>query len=374
MNTNFSNGLIYSWDRKNNNLVYSNNTVSIKIHNNKPIIASFAHGPRDYYQEISTGSWSITTTEKTWLLARLDNFTGRLELVTSTISPENCFGAEFPENPTIGDFFFNHLLNRMFTWTGYKWLNIIQVTIGYVENEKTYPSNTGTQVSLNKVAKPAAILRDQNQLPLIKLEDNLYNYFLTENDNINSKNKKTGINNFKYGRLYYYLIAGESIPAYSLISIDENGNAINATNTSNNPVKRAIGMSVQAAEIDGIVKFVTSGEVTNKSWVLPFAINSKIFLDYSGNFTSLVNTEELIQCVGRVINPNTIELDTTDYIIMNPTMTPSVTPSLTPTITPTISITPTVTPTVTPTITPTTSITPSVTATITPTVTPTVTP
>jgi hypothetical protein len=183
MNIRFTNGLIYSWDRKNNPLILSDGVVSIKTFNKKPISASFAHGPRDYYAEIPSGSWNITTTERTWLTIVLDNFSSEFMYVTTTINPTNNYGPEFPDTPVIGECFFHHLHNRMFIWSGAKWINIIQVTLGYVENNKTYPENSGTQVGLNKVSSPTAILKDQAGLPIIKFMDEHYHYFLTERDN-----------------------------------------------------------------------------------------------------------------------------------------------------------------------------------------------
>lgn len=182
MNIRFSNGLIYSWDKKNNPLIYNNGIVSIKLYNKKPIVACFAHGQKNYYIEVASGNWRVASNNKTWLLAVLDNFTGELSLQTTMTNPGNSYGVEFPLSPIIGDYFFHHLENRMFTWSGSKWINIIQVTIGSIENGKVFPENVGTQVALNKVVSPATIVKDESNLPILRFTDNGYHYFLTDKD------------------------------------------------------------------------------------------------------------------------------------------------------------------------------------------------
>jgi len=333
-----------------------------------------AHGIRDYFIEIQdkTNAWNVTTTEKTWLLLRLNNFTGKLEYITTTINPENRFGTDFP-SPDIGDTFFNLSNNRMFQWNGYQWVNIIQIIVATCENNKVQPYHTGTQVASSRVATSGNILQSKNHIPL-RIQDGDNYSFTTEvdyEDNINTWKNST---NILLNNSTYYGIAGEYIPALSLLTMDSNGNIVVADNST-----PFFAISIGNFSIGQIVKFITRGEIVNNSWLFePQQTNKNLFCDENGQLTTNITVTDsgIIQKAGIILGRNIIDFYPQEPIYLNPSPTPSVTPTVsnTPTTTPTMSVTSTVTLSVTPTVTPTSTVTPTVTPSVTATVTPTVTP
>ena len=253
--TDFSNGLIYVWDKKHNPLKYSNGYVSI-VNNKKVMSATLSHGVRDYYVELKDkqNAWQVNPNTKTWLLLRLNNFTGKIEYVSSIINPENKFGIEFPTSPIINQVFFNLSSNRMFEWNGYEWINIIQVIVGTCLNGVTIPSHSGTQVASSRPSSAALILQSKNNIPL-RLQDGDNYSFMTKvdhNDNINTWKNST---NILLDNSTYYGIAAENIPAFRLLSIDANGQIIIA----NNITTVFFAMSTHDCLQGQVVKFITRG-------------------------------------------------------------------------------------------------------------------
>lgn len=374
----FSNGLIHIWDGKNNPLKYSNGYVSI-VNSKTPISCTLSHGIRDYYIELKdkSNAWQITSTEKTWLIFRLNSFTGQHEYITTTIDPENKFGIDFP-SADINETFFNLSNNRMFQWNGYTWNNIIQVVVGTCTNGIVLPYHVGTQVASSRHTSSSSILQSKNHIPL-RLQDGEYFSFMTEVDHVDNINSWKNSTNILLNNSTYYGIAAENIPAFRLLSIDANGEIIIANNI--NTVFFAI--STHDCLQGQVVKFITRGEILNNAWIFSSdQINKNLFCDIDGRLTLNISGSSIIQKAGTVIGRDLIDFHPREPIYLNPSASVVILPSptATPTQTPTSTVTPTVTPsvtrTVTPTVTPTVTrtVTPSVTRTVTPTVTRTVTP
>lgn len=326
----FSNGLIYAWDGKNNPLKYSNGYVSI-INNKMPISCTLSHGIRDYYVELKdiTNAWRITSTEKTWLILRLNSFTGQKEYITTTINPEDKFGIDFP-SAEINETFFNLSNNRMFQWNGYTWNNVIQIIVGTCANGVALPYNVGTQVASSRNTTSSSILQSKNHIPL-RLQDGEYFSFMTEIDHVDNINSWKNSTNILLNNSTYYGIAAENIPAFRLLSIDANGEIIIANNDT-----VFFAISTHDCLQGQVVKFITRGEVLNNLWLFTSEqINKNLFCDSNGQLTLNISTSNIIQKAGTVLGRDLIDFHPREPIYLNPT--PSATPIVTPTVTPTPS-------------------------------------
>jgi hypothetical protein len=313
--TNFSNGLIYSWDGINNPLKYSNGYVSIK--NTKKLIScTMSHGIRNYYIELKdkNNAWHINSSEKTWLLVQLNNFTGELQYITTTINPENKFGTTLPNQINIGEMFFNLTNNRMFQWNGYNWVNIIQIIVGTCQNGVVNISHTGTQVGSTKPSFCSTILQSRNGIPL-RIQDGEYYSFMTQmdyKDNVNSWKTST---NILLSNSIYYGVASENIPHLSLLSIDNNGNIVKANNIN----KVAFAISMGNFSIGQVVKYITRGEIVDNSWIFgPDEINKNLFCDENGRLTTHLAKSNIIQKIGTIIGRDIIDFYPQEPIYLNP--------------------------------------------------------
>jgi hypothetical protein len=289
-----------------------------------------SHGIRDYYVEIKdkTNAWYINSSHKTWLLLRLNNFTGAMEFVTTTINPENNFGTEFPDSPTIEETFFDISSNRMFLWNGYSWINIIQIIVATYLNGVVTPLHVGTQVSSSRPSYAGIILKSRNNIPL-RVQDSEYYSFMNEVDHIDNTNTWKNSSNILLSNSVYYGIATENIPAYSLLSIDQNGGIVVANNT--NRVFFAITLGEYS--VGQVVRLITRGEIINKAWLFtPDNINKNLFCDSNGQLTLSTQDSSIIQKAGTIIGQDIIDFYPQEPIYLNPSPTPTPTPSVTPSL------------------------------------------
>lgn len=304
--TNFANGIIYIPQEKEKPLMYDGTYVSIQ-NLKKPISVTLSHGPNNYYIELSNKKnvWEITNSSKKWLCVRLNNFSAELEFVVLDNSPDNKFGKEFPHNPAINDLFFNISLNRFFYWDGYKWINIVQVTIATIENGIINLKNPGTQVGINSITTSNKIYKENNKV-IRNIDENGYYYFSVHIPTINN-NEKNKFKNISLKNSISFNVAAEYIPAFSLVSLDENSKIVLAD--SENRV--AYAMCIEECNINEVCKIVHSGEVFNRNWSFDtqnIENQSKLFLSSSGQFDTHLQNNNIIQQVATIICKNKINL------------------------------------------------------------------
>lgn len=328
MNVNLTQGIIIP-KNKTNYLVRANGNINLVVRDTIRVI--FAHGPANYLIEESSNvntAWSgpFSDTKSYWFYWDISTETGQLSYGITEVEPS--FGTTLPGSPIVDQHFFDKSDNYMKVWNGGKWIQKIRVFSGSLINGRLLGYGNSSQVDLygNYNAEKIAVF-DAKQVGRREVDYENFE-FLTEED--------TGLlSNFLVGKLDLSATVGENIPAYSPITLNDNGEWIRFQ--SSNVSKEAIGLSSSSWLAGEKRTMISKGFVTNRvSWKWRSLPNTPLFVDSSGNLTVQPPSSGVIQKIGHVVSPTTIFVNIQRGVQIDITPTPSVTlsPPVTPTPTP----------------------------------------
>jgi hypothetical protein len=382
MHLNFSQGIVNAQTTPSLFLQLHGSNVTL-LAAKVPVVLNFAHGQENYVYTISsdvTNAWkSLNST--CWLYWDIDLITAKLTFGSTEHAPS--FGTTYPTSPVINQHFFDSVKNKMYTWTGQYWVEVVRVFAGEIANGVVLPFAFSSQVNKNTPCVAGNILFDFQHRPIKIFDQDGTFHFLSDAqlDNFHHTNKE----NFQFERVKLNSIANENLLTYHCVRWNDDNKIVSASYLDLNPAMAVVARDTISGDI---VELITRGFVKNPNWAFPYPPNTPLFVGVDGELSVIVPTTGSIQYIGYIVNPKTVFLMFDRQILINPvdvsptpsrtasqTPTPTVTPTNTKTPTPTPSTTRTApvtpTPTHTPSQTPTNTATPSLTRSQTPTPTPT---
>lgn len=320
MKLNFRQGIV-STSTTSNFLSYNQTSSSVDIvstsnaGNEAPITITAAFLDDDYLYEQNgelvsawgpfswNSAWGTEPGTVTWYLYwDINQFTGAVTRGYTHAPIIASTGA--PTSPLIDQHWFDLATNQMMVWNGTQWSIVIRVFAGYFGSTSNIvtPYPTGSQVGLGNLSvdiDAGYILYGAN-LQAIRTT---LGRFLTTATNILTNPSGSFTSPVQLETLSTSLIAMESIPAFSAIYTDGNGNAGLASATD--VTKTAIGIATTNANPGTAVSVVYYGAVYNSLWNWNVASGKNL---YAGTAGALVQGAPGAAGtkIGSILNSNTI--------------------------------------------------------------------
>lgn len=332
------------------------NGSSIDIITDIPIILTASEADTDYLiKESATtirDAWSIPSSYDTlWLYWDIDKITGQLSRSYTALDP---FAYIIPpNNPSVGQMYYDHTEYRFKSWDGQYWKDVIRVFAAKLSNNiLTLQSVGSSQVNELTPCQADYIVYGIDRYPIYHYEDKWYTFY-----------NKTTIKNFKQDQTdtftYEKIVNSkgkniDNLSTYRCVSWKAYNTLQYAdpANTDDQPAFALILMN-DSNEVSSVW---FQGFLQSNSFNWTVYPNTKLYVGSQGIITTEFDTTYSCQCIGYIVNNDTIYVDFGEYYKFGTTaISPSITPSVTQSPTPSSSITASVTPTITPTPTPTIS-------------------
>lgn len=316
MNLNFIQGIVSTDKSIKSFLKLIGNNVSLII-NSLPLILTFSHGEYNYLKTIEKSvlnAWIINPNlDNSWLYADIDVLTANISFGAISNAPTS--GDSFPVDPIINHHHYDKISKKLYVFDGYDWINKIRIFLGTINDKQLSQYPLGSQVNMVYQNESNEIYLTSEKLPVHQFDDEGF-HFLTKNAISDKYTEST--NTLQYSQIKNTGIAGENIQKYKLLSWNSNGHLVNASYTDTFPV---IGMSESKILTGNIANFINYGIVKNKSWNLPYVQNvyTPIFVGENGNITTSLSEEYSNQKIGFLLSHNSIFLNISNKIFINPT-------------------------------------------------------
>lgn len=283
-----------------------------------PTVVAFAHGTANYlFTESRTidNAWVGNFANKdTWLYWDLNLKTGVRTFGSTSVVP--VYGSTAPRNPVTGQHWFDTVNTTMFEWVG-AWNPVVRVFAAKYKTGSTFESMStaptklafgGTQASIQKPINAGAIMFDAAGNPLKSSNGHFY----TTADGF-----VTGVATAAAVKIESILvdgIAGESIPAYSVVHFSD-FNTIRLANQYSAATK-VVGLVSVDAFTGMDVQVATNGIIVNPAWAWT-AVNKLLYVNQTGK---IVDAPVIAQQapIGIVVNPTTISLSVPSAINIGP--------------------------------------------------------
>ena len=252
----------------------SNNPTFLSVNGNyvdlvvspDPTIIAFIHRTADYlYTESVSESqaWGPLDGTSVWLYWDLDATTGLVTKGLTDLQPIE--SPNTPQNPAVGQMWFNSTTNQWHEYTGSRFAEVIRVFAAHLLNGSTLQSMannpvdfTGTQVGINTSVTVGSLLFTSLGNPIIG--DN--NMFFTSEDRFFA-----GVPSGSALRISNIIMTGEAVnnmAAYSVVQYND----FNQIGTANPFVQglRLYGIIETDAVIGDSVNFIPEGMIVNEDW------------------------------------------------------------------------------------------------------------
>lgn len=286
--------------------------------NTQDTIVSFAYGTDNYlFREAATitNAWIGPFQSGTdyWLYWDIDLFSGERTFGITLLEPLN--GSVYPNNPGIGQHFFDQKEKIMKEWNGSKWNHVIRVFAAKLSSGAILEEYTvGSQVGLSGVNSAGYLLFTTEGEP-IKTSDRFgRGRFITTETFLSSQDDPN--NTYKLQRIDYSFKAVENIPAFHGVCI-KGINQIGLA-SSEFPEFPCIGVATEEILKDEIKFFTTNGIIENINWNFLENPGNYIWLGKTGELISIMPVDISAQKIAIILTNNTILLDIQDQYLIDP--------------------------------------------------------
>lgn len=277
-----------------------------------PTIFTVAHGSTDYlFEETRTvvHAWGpFTESQDRWLYWDIDIFTGQRTFGFTTKPPIH--SSSPPISPQNDQHWFDTSKTTMYVWNGSRWEEKIRLFAAkYDESSIIIPYLPGSQVGLNTPTNAGFILFDDDEKPIKKWRrDNKGEFLTTETPIITHASR---VSNVILDGATHICQAVENIPQWSAVCFVDNNRVKLASYMDPRPIAGIVKWNMNVGDI-GIIH--TSGYITNNNWNWTVPASTPLFVGLSGEITTQVPQTGSIQCVGMVIDSDTIYVSIGPYV------------------------------------------------------------
>jgi hypothetical protein len=265
-----------------------------------------------------TKAWGpFTVGTNYWLYWDIDFLTGALTRGFTIYDPEH--GATPPPNPDPDKHWYDTTQNIMKVWTGSVWIEKLRVFAARYQGGSAiqyYP--LGSQVGLNNTrANAGTILFDPDGNPLQIFQRNRRGRFITTETSLHSQFNR--IANFRVEAAIVQGEATEHIPIHHAVALYDYDKLVLARNSNAN--RPAIGVSTEDMFTGEVRSYITKGFITdevNWDWSA-YPAHTSIYVGSSGELRAGPDPTSLTQqAIGYIVNRNTIFVDVSPLIEMEP--------------------------------------------------------
>lgn len=297
---------------RNREIFVKNNSLIL----NKDLTFSVSHGKKNYITKLENGEIVLPSDimNPFWVVITIDKDTAKKSTNFFDRDP-TIYGKDFPTNATNGDLFYNTTNRKSFYYMSGKWIEQIRINVCKIESKEVAEIySTSSQVGLDNIPHVAEeIYFFKNSKPKKIITQNSF-FFVTDNDLLLLDLKEIDQKSFEGTSAKH--ISRMNIKKGDLVTKDENGGIIRATNISTNCPVIGIAMVDSSDGEECIIKEM--GFLGNKEWRWANPPNTKLYCGSDGNLTLSPNwNANSVQEVGYIVDTYTIYFDPQSQIIIN---------------------------------------------------------
>lgn len=307
MNINFTQGVLRGEASLGTPVYLTKSGTNVHIFtSSEPVLAVIAHKTKNYLvtEPVSVNNaWSSIPPGGAWLYWDINLTSGVVTRAFTIYEP--AFGASLPPSSiNVDQHYFNTSTNRHYVWNGYAWIEVLRVFAGSVSALGVLTiSPFASQVGLNTAAAAGYIIYGLNNQAIIDPSD--YTFINTGSGfllNGGPKSFPISLDNE-----LNYVLAGESIPAGSLVALGAGGTAILADNSTQ---RYATGLVLEPVITGQSTRIHMAGFITSASFTFDdLDVGKLLWLDDLGVMTITRPAGVVAQAVGVIVSPTAMLLN-----------------------------------------------------------------
>lgn len=276
-----------------------------------PTIIAIAHRESNYLIEegmTTPFAWGgFVSGVDYWLYIDINLLTGARTFGSAAYAP--VFGPKSPIDPEPDMHWYDTNLNVMCmkVWNGTIWIEKLRVFVAkYKSGSIIEPLGYGSQIGINTTVDAGFILFDNEGKPVKRFYRRDAGEFFTTTSIFTTQTAKAV--NISLDAVNMTVIAAEPLPAFSLVTRDENDGYVRLADFRD-VKKRAIGIVQEDFYATEVGIYTQSGYVYNEQWNWTQAPGTLLFLGHNGELTTIPTQTRMIQMIGEIVNNHSIKLN-----------------------------------------------------------------